>query len=227
MMGISPGVFKHLDQAQNWYRRGERNLELRLGQALEVQPDIIQLQTWNDAGEGHYMGNIWPESMTTSPNIQALTNSYDHKGYWQILKAFSNAWHTCQKTTSNMVPTNGKSVQGTFWHHTLTINANCGSDPLAKSPDVLNVAEDAVSGILLVAKGKAGLVGVVNVGTKQLGITGPLKEGFNSFKFTGLTPGKVQLEVWDGSTLVAGGYAPLEVQSSGPLCNYNFQVVGV
>jgi glucan endo-1,3-alpha-glucosidase len=51
MMGISPVQFKHLSEKDNWYRRGEDNLEYRLGQALELQPDIIQLQSWNDAGE--------------------------------------------------------------------------------------------------------------------------------------------------------------------------------
>jgi glucan endo-1,3-alpha-glucosidase len=51
MMGISPVQFKHLSEKDNWYRRGEDNLDYRLGQALELQPDIIQLQSWNDAGE--------------------------------------------------------------------------------------------------------------------------------------------------------------------------------
>jgi hypothetical protein len=76
-----------------------------------------------------------------------------------------------------------------------------------------------------VAKGNTSLVAVVNVGTQQLGKMN-LAEGYNKFKFTGLTPGKVQLEVWDASDLVAGGYAPLEVKDSADLCNYNFQVVG-
>jgi glucan endo-1,3-alpha-glucosidase len=52
MMGMSPYQFKHLAIDQNWYRRGEDNLEYRISQALELQPDIIQLQSWNDAGEG-------------------------------------------------------------------------------------------------------------------------------------------------------------------------------
>lgn len=203
MMGISPVQFKHLDQSQNWYRRGEDNLEYRLGQALDLQPDMLQLQTWNDAGEGHYMGNLWDEPMTNSP-IRNLVDGYDHKGYWQVLKAFIQAWKRGDTTTKNMVPTNSKSVQGTFWHHTLTVNADCSSDPLVKSTDITKDAEDVVSGIILVAKGTTGLVAVVNVGTKELGKK-TLVEGYNSFKFGGLTPGKVQVEVWSGSTMVAGG----------------------
>ncbi|KAH6639603.1 glycoside hydrolase [Boeremia exigua] len=224
MMGISPLQFKHLDNGDNWYRRGEDNLEYRLGQVLEMQPDMLQFQSWNDAGESHYMGNIWDEPMTLATDIQAMVKDRDHKGYWQIIPAFIKAWKNGDRTTKNMVPTNGKPVQGAFWHHTLTVDANCGSD--YKSPDIKKAAEDAVSGILLVAKGQTNLIAVVNIGTQKLNQQ-PLVEGYNKFKFTGLTPGKVQLEVWDGSTMVGGGYGKIEVTNSASLCNYNFQVVAV
>lgn len=213
MMGISPLQYKHIgknDDKQNWYRRGEDNLEVRFGQVLDLQPDMLQFQTWNDAGESHYMGNLWPEPMTVSPQIQAMVKDRDHKGYWEVLPAFIKAWKRGDKTTANMVPTNGKPVQGVFWHHTITVDANCASDPLGKSKDIKAAAEDAVSGIVLVAKGKEKLVAVVNVGTMKLGQM-DLVPGYNKFKFTGLTPGKVQLEIWDGSTMVTGGYGKLEV----------------
>ncbi|KAF3009721.1 hypothetical protein E8E13_009042 [Curvularia kusanoi] len=226
MMGISPIQFKHLDSGNNWYRRGEDNLEYRLGQVLDLQPDMLQLQTWNDAGESHYMGNLWDEPMSTSAAIQAQVKDRDHKGYWQILPAFIQAWKRGDRTTANMFPTNGKVVQGAFWHHTLTVDADCSSDPLGKSPDIKTAAEDAVSAIILVAKGKQNLVAVVNVGTNKLNQQ-TLVEGYNNIKFSGLTPGKVQLEVWDGSTMVGGGYGKLEVTNTASLCNYNFQVVAV
>jgi glucan endo-1,3-alpha-glucosidase len=225
MMGISPIQFKHLSTDQNWYRRGEDNLEYRFGQALELQPDMLQLQTWNDAGESHYMGNLWPEPMSTNAQIQKLVDGYDHKGYWQILQAFIQAWKRGDTTTKNMVPTNGKNVQGVFWHHTLTVGATCTGDSVPKPDDIAKAAEDAVSGIILVAKGKTGLVAVANVGTKELGKL-TLVEGYNKFKFPGVTPGKVQVEIWDGSTMIGGGYGSIEVKSSASLCNYNFQVVG-
>jgi glucan endo-1,3-alpha-glucosidase len=226
MMGMSPIQFKHMDKENNWYRRGEENLEYRFGQVLDLQPDIVQLQTWNDAGEGHYMGNIWPEPMSEAPKIQALVQGFDHTGYWQILPSFIKVWKAGDRTTANMLPTNGKTVQGAFWHHTLTVGADCSADELIKSPDILKAAHDTVFGVILVPRGKAGLVGVVNVGSRMLNKTDPLKEGYNSFKFTGLTPGKVQLEVWDGSTMVGRGIGPIDVKDKGPLCNYNFQVVG-
>ena len=224
MLGMSPLQFKHMDSGNNWYARGEGNFENRIEQALSLQPDMIELQTWNDAGESHYMGNVWPEPMTNSESIRAYVEDYDHTGYKEILPAFIKAWKRGDTTPEGMVPTNGKSVQGTFWHHTLTVGADC-SDPLGKPSDVEN-AEDAVTGVIVVAKGKTGLIAVVNNGDKELGKK-TLVEGFNKFKVNGLGAGKVQVEVWDGTTMIGGGYGKLEVATSSNLCNYNFQVVGI
>jgi glucan endo-1,3-alpha-glucosidase len=169
------------------------------------------------------MGNLWPEPLSTAPAIRAYVDGYDHTGYQQILPSFIKAWKNGDKTTANMVPTNGKPIQGVFWHHTLTVGATC-NDPLGKPRDIDN-AEDAVSGAVLVAKGQTGLVAVVNNGDKELGKF-ELVEGYNKFKALGLGAGKVQVEVWDGETMVGGGYGPMEVVTEASLCNYNFQVVG-
>jgi glucan endo-1,3-alpha-glucosidase len=118
LMGVSPLQFKHIDSGDNWYRRREQNLEYRLGQVLSMQSDFIELQTWNDAGESHYMGNSWPEPISGTA-IVAYTEDYDHTGYWQLLPAFIEAYKSGATTTSTMYPTNGAIAQGTFWHHTL------------------------------------------------------------------------------------------------------------
>ena len=143
MMGVSPLQFKHMDSGNNWYRRGEQNLEYRFGQVLSLQPDFIEIQTWNDAGESHYMGNSWPEPIDGS-NIGAYTNSYDHTGYWQVLPAFIKAYKAGSTNTKTMFPTNGATAQGVFWHHTLLAGADCSADPLGK-PQGANTIEDKVT----------------------------------------------------------------------------------
>ena len=132
LMGVSPLQFKHIDSGDNWYRRGEQNLEYRFGQVLSMQPDFIELQTWNDAGESHYMDNSWPEPISGT-SIVGYTQNYDHTGYWQILPAFIKAYKAGVTTTSTMYPTNGAVAQGTFWHHTLLaagVNISLPSWPL-------------------------------------------------------------------------------------------------
>ena len=143
MMGVSPLQFKHMDAGDNWYRRGEQNLEYRFGQVLNLQPDFVELQTWNDAGESHYMGNSWPEPISGT-NIGAYTTAYDHTGYQQVLPAFIKAYKAGATTTSTMYPTNGAIAQGVFWHHTLLAAGDCSSDSLGK-PTGANTVEDKVT----------------------------------------------------------------------------------
>jgi glucan endo-1,3-alpha-glucosidase len=143
MMGISPLQFKHTNTYENWYRRGEQNLEYRFGQVLKLQPDMLELQTWNDAGESHYMGNLWPEPIQGS-QIPSYTNGYGHTGYWQILPSFIQAYKRGDTNTNNMFPTNGAAAQGVFWHHTLLTSADCSGDSLGK-PSGLENMEDQVT----------------------------------------------------------------------------------
>lgn len=208
MLGISSLQFKHIDADQNnWYLRGEDNLETRLGQALAMQPDMIELQTWNDAGESHYFGNSWDDPIANTP-ILAYTKDYDHRGYWKVLAPFIQAWKRGDTTLASMFPSDGV-VQGAFWHHPLTVGADCGSDGFGKPRDVGN-AEDVVSGIVIVAKGKPGLVAIVRNGDKELGKLA-LVEGYNKFKFEGLGPGAVAIEVQEGNIVIASAKGPIEV----------------
>ncbi|KAH6889657.1 glycoside hydrolase [Thelonectria olida] len=224
MMGVSPLQFKHLDSSNNWYRRGEQNLEYRFGQVLEDQPDMIELQTWNDAGESHYMGNIWFEASDGS-FVLNYTDGYDHTGYWEVLPAFIQAWKRGDTTTDGMVPTNGKAAQGVFWHHTLLTGADCSLDAMGKPDGVENV-EDSVTGIVLVAEGQTGLTVSVSSGSRILG-TKNLTTGFNRFTFSEMTTGTVTVEVLKGDSTAFQGSGRLEVVDSSSLCNYNYQVVAL
>lgn len=143
MMGLSPLQFKHTSPYENWYRRGEQNLEYRFGQVLKLQPEMLEIQTWNDAGESHYMGNIWPEPIAGS-KIPAYTDGYDHTGYLQVLPSFIQAYKRGDTTTDKMFPTNGAAAQGVFWHHTLLTSADCSSDSMGK-PSGLENAENQVT----------------------------------------------------------------------------------
>ena len=143
-MGLSPLQFKHSMQWGNWYRRGEQNLENRFLQVLNVQPDMVEIQTWNDAGESHYMGYSWNEPIEGDPEIVAYTKDYDHTGYWQILKPFIRSWKAGHTNGKQMFPTTGLAAQGTFWHHTLLASGDCSQDPIPK-PEGQGNLEDNVT----------------------------------------------------------------------------------
>ncbi|TGO71087.1 hypothetical protein BELL_0621g00020 [Botrytis elliptica] len=229
MMGISPLQFKHIDSTQNWYRRGEANLEVRFAQVLSAQPDFIEFQTWNDAGESHYMGNTWREPLVSDTTPEALSSiAYDHTGYWQILQSFIKVWKAGKTSTQTMYPTNGKDAQGTFWHHTLLKNGDCAADSLGLGKPVgIGGVEDSVTAVVLVASGVQGLKGSISVGGKVLG-TKSFEPGFNTMVVSNITTGAVSMSVTNAAgTVVVSGKGPLEVVNKANLCNYNFQVVGL
>ncbi|KAL1980826.1 hypothetical protein VTN96DRAFT_3521 [Rasamsonia emersonii] len=226
MMGVSPLQFKHMDSSDNWYRRGEENLEYRFGQVLQLQPDMVELQTWNDAGESHYMGNSWPEPIAGT-NIPAYTENYDHTAYQQVLPAFIKAYKSGATTTDTMYPTNGKSAQGVFWHHTLLAAADCSADSLG-DPSGIDTAQDFVTAAVLVGPGIESYNISIWSGNTFLG-SQSLSPGFNGLHVSGLTVGTVVVNVTDTSTgsVVISGTGPIPVTDSSDLCNYNFQVVAL
>ncbi|KAL3442783.1 glycoside hydrolase [Aspergillus insuetus] len=75
MMGISPLQYKNLN-GDTWYRVGEANLPERMEQILAIKLDFVEFITWNDAGESHYIGNVWEEGY--DPAIIAYANN----GQW-------------------------------------------------------------------------------------------------------------------------------------------------
>ncbi|PQE12788.1 alpha-13-glucanase mutanase protein [Rutstroemia sp. NJR-2017a BBW] len=59
MMPISPWFFTNLPQwDKNWLWRGDDLWYDRWEEALYVQPDLIEIISWNDFGESHYVGPV-------------------------------------------------------------------------------------------------------------------------------------------------------------------------
>jgi glucan endo-1,3-alpha-glucosidase len=224
-MGLSALQFKHIDSGQNWYRRGEQNLEERIPQVLGLKPDFVEIQTWNDAGESHYFGNSWPEAIAGTA-IPAYTDDYDHTGWQQLLPAFIKAYKAGTENLTTLVPTNGEAAQGVFWHHTLTADASCPSDSLGPPSGVENV-QDIVTVAVLVAAGTTNLELKVMSGGSQINETQTLVPGYNRFSISGMNLGTQSVGVYESgsSTAVYQGTGTIDVVNTAALCNYNFQVV--
>ncbi|KAM7195892.1 alpha-1,3-glucanase [Naviculisporaceae sp. PSN 640] len=59
MMPVSPWFYTALPGLnKNWMWRGDNLWEDRWQQVLEVQPEFVQILTWNDYGESHYIGPV-------------------------------------------------------------------------------------------------------------------------------------------------------------------------
>lgn len=57
---VSPWQFKNLGGEQNWVEQSDKLWKYRWEQAIQLKPDIVEIVTWNDYAESHYIGDINP-----------------------------------------------------------------------------------------------------------------------------------------------------------------------
>ncbi|KAH8834210.1 glycoside hydrolase [Flagelloscypha sp. PMI_526] len=225
MMPVSTVQFKHLDSNNNWYRRGELNLALRMQQALQLQPDFLELLTWNDAGESHYFGTIWPESIACCSNIQAYSNGYDHTAWQHVQAPFISAYKRGATSISSITPFG--AFAGAFWYHTILKSASCSSDPIGR-PSGADNAQDALNVAVLLPSTTSGVtIRVTSGGTVIANYTGVA--GLNAFFVTGIKTGSqmVQLIASNGTIMGAGSSTVNVAADTSGVCNFNYQVVHI
>ncbi|KAK3336282.1 glycoside hydrolase family 71 protein [Cercophora scortea] len=96
MMPVSPWFYTNLPAFnKNWLWRGDQLWDTRWRQIIALQPDFVQILTWNDLGESHYIGPIRaapPSGPATAlfaaagaPLNYALQNPHDG---WRALLPF-------------------------------------------------------------------------------------------------------------------------------------------
>ena len=222
---MSSFQFKHLDASQNWYRRGELALAERIPQVLSLQPDFLQIQTWNDAGESSYIGNVWPD--TIGANCAAYTDNFDHTGWQALIAPFIAAYKSGAKEVDEILPLNGTAATGVFWYRSILTSAPCTSDPLGKPSNWEN-AEDVVNvAVLLSAAAVGAKINVYSGGTLIGSETGVV--GLNAWSIPGLQTGSVSVEVTlrTGSTALISGTGSMDVAADAAICNYNYQVMAL
>jgi hypothetical protein len=91
MMPVSPWFFTNLSgYSKNWLWRGDDLWFDRWNQVMSVQPDFVEILTWNDWGESHYIAPLDPSQygLFNSDNGKAPYNYADnmpHDGWRQFL----------------------------------------------------------------------------------------------------------------------------------------------
>jgi len=87
--------------------------------AMRNKVDMVEIISWNDYGESHYIGPIRADQ----PNSQGWTNGMDHQGWLSIIKLYSTAFKT------GRYPSNTDSI--TLWSrpHPKGATATAPSNP--------------------------------------------------------------------------------------------------
>ncbi|PVG00439.1 hypothetical protein CPB86DRAFT_824436 [Serendipita vermifera] len=93
---VSPWFFTHYGPDtwnKNWIYRADDWLYARRWEELvemRDQIDIVEIITWNDYGESHYIGPI----AGAQPNSQAWVDGFDHQGWLELSTYYIEAFKT-------------------------------------------------------------------------------------------------------------------------------------
>ncbi|KAH6658686.1 glycoside hydrolase [Truncatella angustata] len=226
MIPLSSLQYKHWS-GNNWYRPGEVNLPQRMTEILALgdAPEFVEILTWNDAGESHYISELHTEGLDDTIRAYANDATTPHTGWQSLFKSFITAYKAGVAATG-MRPPSGTDVVGSMWYRTILTTASCSGDSMGK-PSGSGAARDAVNWAVVVNDGVSDVTAQV-WSNGQLIWKSALSTGLNYFSTPGMSTGIQYIEVVDsGFNVLYSAQGTVEVVAqieSGGVCNYNYQV---
>ncbi|KAJ7844930.1 glycoside hydrolase family 71 protein [Mycena olivaceomarginata] len=135
--------FKDIDLNNAWVELGDTLWNYRWVQAIqEVKPDIIEIVTWNDYAESHYIGDINPnvdlgiQSATAASNY---VNGFPHAA-WRVIAEYYISWYK-----TGVAPTVENDVV-VFWYRAHPKAVSCSG---GWAPRMASFPADAVFAVSL------------------------------------------------------------------------------
>ncbi|KAK3723929.1 Glucan endo-1,3-alpha-glucosidase agn1 [Vermiconidia calcicola] len=122
MMGVSPWFYTNLPAYNKaWVWRGDSLWYDRWQQVLEIQPEFVQIVTWNDFGESHYIGPIRKPCIPSAPGADARSyvEGYPHEGWLETLRYQIAAYKHAANPTKYPAPKVGAGEDKiAYWYRT-------------------------------------------------------------------------------------------------------------
>ncbi|KAF8317382.1 glycoside hydrolase family 71 protein [Clavulina sp. PMI_390] len=140
IMSVSPLQFKELGEPNDWVELSDTLWKYRWEQAIEdVKPDIVEIVTWNDYAESHYIGDINPNVYIG--DAAAYVDGFPHAD-WRIIGQYYISWF---KSGSAPSVTTDQLI---FWYREYPKAAVC---PTGDLPRNSQYPADAVFAFALLA----------------------------------------------------------------------------
>lgn len=175
----------------------------------------------NDGGESHYIGNLWDEAFTTSPEIVEYANNdeFPHFAWQPLISSFIQALKDGKDASQMTTP--GDSPIGAMWYR--GVLKSCDSD----SPDNAGSALDAVNYAFVFPSSFEDATIRVTSGGNVLSETQAVA-GLNYGTVGQMSTGAQKVEIVQGGSVVysAGGKVDVQSDMEG-FCNFNYYVIGL
>ncbi|KAL2047720.1 hypothetical protein N7G274_000762 [Stereocaulon virgatum] len=223
MIALSTLQFKDA-YGTNIYRAGDLNLPTRMQNILNMtnQPDFVQVITWNDGPESHYIGNLWSESGSSTPYCSQA--AFPHNAWQPLITSFIAAFKAGGSTAS-MAPPGGQAA-GALWYKTILQSESC---PGAAQPEGFSSGTDTLNWAVVLPSGSSGMQVRGTSGGNVLQ-TVRVYPGMSFGSFGGVQAGVQFLELLDSSgnvVMATGQGGCVAANCPDGLYNMNYQVLGL
>ncbi|KAK0244043.1 glycosyl hydrolase family 71-domain-containing protein [Armillaria nabsnona] len=114
--------------SKNWVFPGDFLWYQRWNDILALAPQFVEIETWNDYGESHYIGPL--SSPHTDDGGSKWVNDMPHSGWLEMSKPFIAAYKAGSESVSNYI-TDEKLI---YWYRPTPRNINCDSTDTTMGP---------------------------------------------------------------------------------------------
>ena len=210
----------------NVYRAGDLNLPIRMEKilAMDTPPDFVQVITWNDGPEGHYIGNLWLEQNNdTQPMRYANQIQFPHHPWQTLITPFIDAYKSGGKAI-DMAPVDGSPAVGAIWYKTIMKSSVCPMAPNpnlynATPPDSFDTATDTMSYAIVIPPA-APSYSLNAVSNGVVTVIPNLQQGLN-YGSVDIQPGYQRMELVSGDQIILAATGGRCISAGCPDCVYN------
>ncbi|CAG8909305.1 unnamed protein product [Penicillium egyptiacum] len=207
MMPVSPWFFTNLPgYKKNWIWRGDHLWHDRWQEVLYVQPEFVQIISWNDYGESHYIGPLYEKAMEAFEIGQAPYNyvtDMPHDGWRNTLPYFIDMYKkgSAEVTQESIIawyrpaPAAACSSGGTSGNTAAQLQIEFPPAEMVQDRIFFSAVLGSFSGAVVSIGGNAETVGWSSVPDDDVGVY------HGSVAFDGRT-GPVTVSLMRGSTVI-------------------------
>ncbi|KZT71491.1 glycoside hydrolase family 71 protein [Daedalea quercina L-15889] len=207
IMSVSPWQFKNLGTSDtDWVELSDTLWYYRWLQAIQdVNPDIVEIVTWNDYAESHYIGDINPNVNLGDLAPNYVNSNFTHAS-WRNVAQYFISWY---KNGSAPTVTNDQVV---FWYRGWPKATSCSTGSPPRNSDFPVDAVFALS--LLSSEATVGLY----IGSNSFSWDAPAGASMGSVPFPSEDSQIPYIAISRDGNTTKSGYGSLYVQQSD--CSY-------
>ncbi|KAL4912482.1 glycoside hydrolase [Aspergillus aurantiobrunneus] len=209
MAPVSPWFSTHFN-TKNWVFICEEQPQLRWQQMLEMQPGLIEIISWNDYGESHYIGP-YSEKHSDDGSSQ-WTKDFPHDAWRIISKPYIAAYKAGEQTPTV------ESDQLVYWYRPTPKGVSCSGDSLGP-PRGADMLSDSIFVTTLLTEPATLAV----TSGSQASVEVEVDAGIVTTNFT-MGVGAQSFSVSRNGQEIMGGQGGLDIQDSCDYYNFNAYV---